>query len=173
MSDITFTITGQQVSSVHNAMCYLHRVERLVSENFKDNSEISRYVSETVKYLKPVRDELVKLKDEHVDDIREQASRFKKQWNFKHTEWSIYDISSLISTSNVPVGAKIVADWNSKQSIVVEGFKDRVTWLDLWNSVEKLAQATDPVHGFGDHVFIERFVPVEGEENTFEVWLGS
>ena len=173
MSDISFTITGQQVSSVHNAMCYLRRLESIVSENFKDNSDVSRYVNETVKYLGPVRDELMALKDIHDDAIREQASRFKKERNFKHTEWSIYDITSLINTSNVPDGAKIVAPWDSKESVVVEGFKGRVSWLDLWNSVEKLAQATDPVRGFGDHVFIERFVPVEGEENTFEVWVGS
>ena len=156
----TFTITYKQIQQIHNAMCFL---------NMGD-------LPRAVDYLKPVRDDLMKAYDYHQDSIREQADRFAKAKNFKYTRWSIYEPLALINSSNVPAGATIVAPWETKESVVVEGYKGAVSWIELWEAVEKLARATkwsDGEIGFGDHVFIEGFHPVEGKENTYEVSLGS
>jgi len=156
----TFYITYKQIQQIHNAMCFL---------NMGD-------FPRAIDYLKPVRDELMKDFDHHQDSIREQADWFAKEKDLKYTRWSIYEPLALINSSDVPAGATIVAPWKTKESVVVEGYKGRVSWEELWEAVEKLARATkgsDGEIGFGNHVFIEGFHPVEGKENTYEVSLGS
>lgn len=177
---LQFTITDKQISSIHNAMCYLYRLEDHISHNFKDGSEISQYVKETFKYLKPVRDELMGVKDMHDDEIRNLATGYAKEHNLKHTTWSIYNIKSFLDQSNVPVGAKLTTFY-SKESVTVTSLSgadngEPATWIELWKAVEELANKTEYVQGyvgFGDHRFIEKFVPRDDKENTFEVWLGS
>jgi len=173
----TFTITGEQISSIHNAMCSLYRIEDFVSGNFNESSDISRSVKEVFNYLKPVRDELMKAKDMQDDKIYKQAVEYARQNNFKHTVWSIYNINSLFDDSNVPVGARLTTFY-SKESVVVGGTEvgKPAPWIELWKAVEELANKSEFVKGhpgFGDHRFIEKFNPVKDQENTFEVWLGS
>lgn len=171
-----FNITDKQISSIHNSICDMYRLNDVLTEMFKSDSEILKTFNRAYSRLKPVRDELMKLKDEHDDRIREQANSFIRTHGLRHTTWSIYDIDSLLNTSNVPSGSKIVSEF-SNNSVTVTGFKGNVSWLDLWKAVDELANKTmwndSGRRGFGNHVFIEKFVPVKGEENTFEVWLGS
>ena len=174
---LNFNITGKQISSIHNSTCDMYILHNVLTEMFKSDSEILKTFDRAFSRLKPVRDELMKLKDEHDDHIREQAKVYAQNHGFRHTTWSIYDIDSLLNTSNVPAGSIIITPYDSNDSVVVEGYKGTVSWLELWKAVEKLASITRCNEtgriGFGNHVFIEKFVPVEGKENTFEVWLGS
>ena len=171
-----FNITGKQISSIHNSMCDMYRLHEVLNNMFKSDSEIVKVFDRAYSQLKPVRDELMKLKDKHDDHIHEQANAYANEHGFKHTIWSIYDIDSLINTSNVPNGSKIVSHY-SNEWVIVEGFKSNVSWLDLWKAEEELVNKTirnnSNREGFGSHVFIEKFVPVEGKVNTFEVWMGS
>jgi len=173
---VNFTITDKQISSIHNAMCSLYWLDRTVSEMFKEDSDMVKRASEVRRYLEPVRDELMKIKDDHENEINRMADLYKKEFKFKYTRWSIYDINSFLDTSNVPAGAILEAPWDSKRSVTVEGHGGKVKWLELWKAVEVLADMTedeDGRKGFGNHVFIENFSPVKGKENTYEVWLGS
>lgn len=171
-----FTITDKQICSIHNAMCQMHLLHDTLNDMFKTDSVLLQRFNDAFNKLKPVRDELMKLKDDHDDRIREQAAAYAKKFGFSRTIWSIYDIDFLINTSNVPPGSKIVSEY-SDVSVTVEGYDGNVTWLDLWIAVEELANKTvwdeSGRIGFGDHVFIEKFVPSDKNNNTYTVWLGS
>jgi len=166
-----FTITDKQISSIHNAMCSMYWLDRTVSEMFKSDSDMVYRVSEVRKYLEPVRDELMKLKDAHEDKIRKLADALAIEHRFTNTIWSIYEIDSFLDETDIPVGSWITSEFNSK-AVEVEGFSEKATWLDLWKAAEKLASLNGD-SGFGNHVFIEKFHKDSKKENTYDVWLGS
>lgn len=171
-----YTITDKQVSALHNGMCSMYRLRNIAQDMFKNDSSINQLINDAFKYIEPVKKELLDKKDAHDNEIRALADRHAKTNGFKYTRWSIYEIDSFLNTSNVPPGATIIAPYESDESVVVEGYQNVVSWLDLWKAVEELAAKTkwdDDSVGFGDHVFIEGFVKVDGKENTYEVWLGS
>lgn len=174
---INFTISDKQISAIHNTVCYMNSMAYFVDEMFKKDSDISKSFQKAFETLKPVRDELMALKDAHDDKIREMADRYAKTNDFSYTIWSIYDIDNFLESSNVPSGATIVSDYDDRVSVVAESNSKYCSWIELWKAVEKLASKTiwdeSGRRGFGDHVFIEKFVEVKDKPNTYEVWLGS
>lgn len=167
-----FTITDQQIKDIHNAMCDMYQLNDAINEMFKPESTLVKRFNDVYKRLKPVRDQLMKVRDECDDNIRALADELAKQHKFKYTRWSIYDIYSLLDKSNIPAGALICAPYESSESVTVKGD----TWLDLWKAVEELASKTkfnENEVGFGDHVFIEKFTKLRNDDTAYEVWLGS
>lgn len=173
----TYTITSEQISSIHNAMCDIRVLRENFNEMFKDDSHIVKKLERAFKYLEPVRKDLMDRKDADFDRIYKLSEEYAKDNNITETRWSIYDIDSFEDDSGIPPGAKIVAPWETKKSIIVEGTDVIVTWLTLWKAVDDLAKMVKDedgeVKGFGNHVFIEKFIKVAKEDNTYEVCLGS
>lgn len=163
---IDFKITSEQIRLIHNGMCYLNRVEQDINEMFKEDSQLVVQFNKAIEYLKPVRDELVKLKDSHHDKIYKECERYREEKRFTQTLWSIYDIESILDKSNVPVGAVIICPNHSIETSQVKGPR----WIDLWDCGEEIARNTQ---GFGDHCFIENFRKHEKLENCYVLELGS
>lgn len=166
----TYTITDKQVSSLHNGMCAMYRLKDIAADMFKKDSMINQLIDDAFKYIEPVKKELMDKKDADFDRITELAGRYAKQYNLRETRWSIYDIDNFLESSNVPAGSTIVTGYGKNFSVVVESNSKFCSWIELWKAVDKLATLQG---GFGNHVFIEKFVEVENKPNTFEVWLGS
>ena len=167
----TYTITGKQISSLHNGMCSMYRLRDLAQDMFKNDSTINRLIEDAFKNIEPVKKELMAKKDEDFDRIFNLSKLIANQHGFKHTRWSIYDIENFDEKSYVPKGSKVYA-YKSDYVATVNGD----TWLDLWKAVEEIASNTDNGYGgkgFGDHVYIEKFEKNRGEEGSYEVWLGS
>lgn len=164
----TYTVTSKQVSNIHNAMCSVRSMKDLMEETFKDDSRFVQDINYIFNLLEPIRKELMDKKDAEDDDIRDQAEVVRRVNGLKHSIWSIYGMDSFDSKSPVPVGSKIVS-WYTRgdESVTVEG----ETWLDLWKAADKLIGQTIDDHG--DHVFIEGFKKVRGDDSAYEVILGS
>ena len=165
----TYTITDKQISSLHNGMCAMYRLKDIADDMFKRDSTINKLIEEAFKNIEPVKKDLMDKKDADFDRIYKLSDMIAKQHGIKYTRWSIYDIEHFDEKSNVPKGSKIFVG-----DVVTEVKGD--TWLDLWKAVEEIAVKSisdSGWSGFGDHVFIERFVKNKGDDNSYEVWLGS
>ena len=168
----TYTITDKQVSSIHNGMCAVYRLRDITGDMFKSDSMINQLIDEVFKYIEPVKKELMDKKDADFDRIYKLAEEYAKQYNLRETRWSIYDIDNFLESSNVPAFSTIVTDYGKDTSVVVESNSKYCSWIELWKAVDKLATLQGE-RGFGNHVFIEKFVEVKDKPGTFEVWLGS
>ena len=168
----TYTITDKQVSSIHNGMCSMYRLRDITGDMFKSDSMINQLIDEVFKYIEPVKKELMAKKDADFDRIFKLAEEYAKQYNLSKTRWSIYDIDNFLQSSNVPAFSTIVSEFSDGVSVIVESNSKYCSWIELWKAVDKLATLSGE-HGFGNHVFIEKFVKSDKKPNTFEVWLGS
>lgn len=168
----TYSITDKQVSSIHNGMCSMYRLRDIASDMFKSDSMINQLIDEVFKYIEPVKKELMAKKDEDFDRIFKLAEEYAKQYNLRETRWSIYDIDNFLQSSNVPAFSTITSEFSDNISVVVESNSKYCSWIELWKAVDKLATLTGE-HGFGNHVFIEKFVEAKNKPGTYEVWLGS
>ena len=168
----TYTITDKQVSSIHNGMCSMYRLRDITGDMFKSDSMINQLIDDVFKYIEPVKKELMAKKDADFDRIYKLSEEYAKQYNLSKTRWSIYDIDNFLQSSNVPAFSTIVTDYGKDVSVIVESNSKYCSWIELWKAVDKLATLQGE-HGFGNHVFIEKFVEVKDKPNTFEVWLGS
>lgn len=167
-----YIITSEQVSSIHNGMCSMYRLRDIAEEMFKDDSTINQLIKEAFKYIEPVKKELMDKKDADFDRIYKMAENYSRTNNLKETVWSIYDIDNFLESSNVPAGSTIITDFSDSVSVVVESNSKYCSWIELWRAVDKLATLTGE-RGFGNHVYIEKFVKVKDKPNTYNVWLGS
>ena len=164
----TYTITSQQVSDIHNAMCYMRFAFESLNEMLKDDSSVIRNLEKAINSLKPVRDDVVGRKDADYDKIRDMASRVAKLNGFNHTIWSIYDLGSFDDKSPVPVGSTLISEYSGDQtSVTVNGS----TWLDLWKATDDLVKQAQDMHG--DHIFIEFYKQSSLSPDTFYVHFGS
>lgn len=168
----TYTITSEQISGIHNGMCAMSRLRDIAEDMFKKDSSINQLINEVFKYIGPVRKELMDRKDADLDRVFKMAENYAKTNNLRETRWSIYDIDNFLESSNVPAFSTIVSEFSDDVSVVVESNSKYCSWIELWKAVDKLATLTGE-HGFGNHVFIEKFVEVKDKPGTFEVWLGS
>lgn len=168
----TYTITDKQVSSIHNGMCSMYRLRDIAGDMFKNDSMINQLIDEVFKYIEPVKKELMAKKDADFDRISKLAEEYAKQYNLRKTRWSIYDIDYFLESSNVPAFSTIVSEFSDDVYVIVESNSKYCSWIELWKAVDKLATLTGK-EGFGNHVFIEKFVKSDKKPNTFEVWLGS
>jgi len=164
----TYTITSKQVSDIHNAYCYASYALDNMKEMFKEDSQVVSELARAMEYLKPVRDDVMGRKDADFDRNNEMYNRVAKLNDFNHSIWSIYEIDSLEETSSVPEGSSL-RSWYSGKDITVK--VEGPTWLDLWKATDQLIKMTKDLHG--DHVFIEQYYKAKGEENVYEVSLGS
>ena len=168
----TYTITDKQVSSIHNGMCSMYRLRDIAGDMFKNDSTINQLIEDVFKYIEPVKKELMAKKDEDFDRISKLAEEYAKQYNLRKTRWSIYDIDYFLESSNVPAFSTIVSEFSNDVYVIVESNSKYCSWIELWKAVDKLATLTGK-EGFGNHVFIEKFVEVKNKPGTYEVWLGS
>lgn len=166
----TYSITSKQCSSIHNAMCDINNLLHEFKMTFKEDSHFIKSLERAAYYLDPVRKDLMARVDADHDRIWNLQNQVRKQNQFKYTVWSIYDLESFDELSGIPEGTKLKSEY-SDVVVTVDG----TTWLDAWKAVEKIAAATqwneDERNGFGDHVFIEKFV--KQEDGSYLVWLGS
>ena len=168
----TYTITDKQVSALHNGMCYMYRLRDIAQDMFKSDSTFNQLIDEVFKYVEPVKKELMAKKDADYDRIFKIAEEYAQRFNLRETRWSIYDIDNFLQSSNVPAGSRLVTEFSNDVSVFVESNSEYCSWIELWKAVDKLATLTDE-QGFGNHVFIEKFVEVKDKPGTYEVWLGS
>jgi len=168
----TYSITDKQVSSIHNGMCSRYRLRDIAGDMFKKDSTINQLIDEVFKYIEPVKKELMAKKDADYDRIFKIAEEYAQRFNLRETRWSIYDIDNFLESSNVPAFSTIVSEFSNDVYVVVESNSKYCSWIELWKAVDKLATLTGK-EGFGNHVFIEKFVEVKDKPGTFEVWLGS
>lgn len=151
-------------------MCDIRHLLDEFKRTFKEDSHYIKSLERAASYLDPVRKDLMARVDADHDRIWNLQNQVRKQNEFKYTVWSIYDLDSFDELSGIPVGAKLLSEYSG-----VEVTVDGPTWLDAWKAVEKLASASiwDEAgrRGFGDHVFIEKFV--RQDDGSYIVWLGS
>lgn len=158
-----FTITGDQISQVHNAKCYLYQALEQCEDLFKDDSSVIRSLKTAMNYLQPTAEQLMKQKDQHAERIQMAGDSLKESRGIKYTIWSIYSIDNLLNYHGFPIGTKIQSYYTDKVGVVTGP-----AWIDLWSDVDALADQ-DEDH-FGTHIFIESFRMRKG---VLEVDLGS
>lgn len=171
-----YTISVEQISAIHNAMCNIRSMREYFNEKYKDESLEVKGINYIFDTLEPVRKDLMDKRDADDNHMMDLAEQIKREKGFKHTIWSKYDIESFNDNSNVPVGSLLTSYYSNKNcSVTVKG----TTWVDLWEAVEELASITRwddgqvVFSGFGDHVFIEGFYKASETGNTYLVSLGS
>lgn len=166
-----FTITDKDVSTIHNSFLYLRNALEHATDTLNPNSLIIRSLEECVKYLKPLRDELVGKQDELWNKQHNYFRDVQQNNNFISI-WSIYtyDDFSFSDLHNLAVGAEFVC-WDVPEAdarFKLEGH----TWFDVWKSVDRyLDYYSDYV---GDHLFVEGFsVEYKNHKAYIRVQLGS
>jgi hypothetical protein len=166
-----FTITDKDVSTIHNSFLYLRNALEHATDTLNPNSHIIRSLEECVKYLKPLRDELVGKQDE-IWNKQHNYFRDVQQNNNFLSIWSIYtyDDFKFEEKHNLPVGAEFVC-WDVPEAdarFKLEGD----TWFDVWKCVDRyLDYYSDYV---GDHLFVEGFsVEHKNQKAYIKVILGS
>lgn len=166
-----YVISDKDVSTLHNSFLYLRNALEHAKETLSPNSIIIRSLEDSVKYLQPLRDELVGKKDELWD---KQCNYFRdvQQNNDFASIWSIftYDDFAFEQKHNLPVGAEFIC-WDVPEAdarFKLEGD----TWLDVWKCVDRyLDYYADHV---GNHLFIESFTVVDKNGKKYiKVSLGS
>jgi hypothetical protein len=155
---ITYDITSKQVSDVHNGYLYLYEALELAKETFRDDSDLVVKLRAAVKYLKPVRDDVVSRKDAHEDKMYDMFKLTGQENDFRSI-WSIYSVSNLNSTHPF-TGAKFLKHYSEQTRILGD------TYFDLWNAADCLIRKFDDCH-----IFIEGFR--ETEDGVLELVTGS
>jgi hypothetical protein len=163
----TYTVTNQQVSTLHNGFLYLRNALESAKDTLNPNSSIVQALEKSLKTLQPLRDELVGTQDRLWNEQNDYFFKVQKDNQFQSI-WSIYtyDDFKFEDKHNLPIGASFVcydvpvAD----QRFKVEGD----TWFDVWKTVDAfLRQYSDEV---GNHLFIEGF---NVKDNSVYISLGS
>lgn len=166
-----YRVTNQDVSTLHNGVLYLNNALEHAKDTLSANSLIIRHLEESIRYLKPVRDNLVGKQD---DLWNKQHNYFRdvQQNNDFLSIWSIYtyDDFKFENKHNLAVGAEFIC-WDVPDAdarFKLEGD----TWFDVWKSVDRyLDYYSDFV---GDHLFIEGFSVEKKNEKTYiKIILGS
>jgi hypothetical protein len=166
-----YTITDKDVSTIHNGVLYLTNALEYAKDTLNSNSAIVRHLEESIKYLKPIRDELVGKKDEMWD---KQYNYFRdvQQNNDFASIWSIftYDNFAFEQKHNLPAGAEFIC-WDVPEAdarFKLEGD----TWFDVWKCVDRyLDYYADYV---GNYLFIEGFEVIQkNQKHYIKVVLGS
>ena len=167
----SYTVSNQDVSTLHNGVLYLNNALEHAKDTLNSNSTIVRYLEESIRYLKPIRDDLVGKQD---DLWNKQHDYFRdvQQNNDFVSIWSIYtyDDFKFEDKHNLPVGAEFIC-WDVPEAdarFKLEGD----TWFDVWKSVDRyLDYYSDYV---GDHLFVEGFKVEQKNGKTYiKISLGS
>jgi len=166
-----YMVTNQDVSTLHNGVLYLNNALEHAKDTLNSNSTIVRYLEESIRYLKPIRDELMGKQDE-LWNKQHKYFRDVQQNNDFLSIWSIYtyDDFKFEDIHNLPVGAEFMC-WDVPEAdarFKLEGN----TWFNVWQSVDRyLTYYSDYV---GNHLFVEGFTVEYKNEKTFiKVNLGS
>lgn len=166
-----YIISDKDVSTIHNSFLYLRNALEHASDTLNPNSLIIRSLEESIKYLKPLRDDLVGKQDELWNKQHDYFRDVQQNNNFVSI-WSIYtyDNFSFSDKHNLPVGTEFIC-WDVPEAdarFKLEGD----TWLDVWKAVDRyLDYYSDYV---GDHLFIEGFrVEQRNGKNAIRITLGS
>ncbi len=166
-----YVISDKDVSRLHNSFLYLRNALEHAEETLSPNSIIIRSLEDSVRYLQPLRDELVGKKDELWN---KQYNYFRdvQQNNDFASIWSIFTHDDFVfeQKHNLPAGAEFIC-WDVPEADV--RFKlEGNTWFNVWQSVDRyLTYYSDYV---GNHLFVEGFTVEYKNEKTFiKVNLGS
>jgi hypothetical protein len=162
----TYTISDTEVSSIHNAVCYLRNAIDSAKSTLRDDSDIVRSLERAMSTIEPLRKRVMDEQDAAMDNQMDYFGEVQKENGF-HSIWSIYNQGIYFNQKhNLPVGALFtcydVPEPDNR--FKVEGN----TWLDVWKTVDKyLEYYSDYV---GDHIFIERFTV---KDDRVYIVLGS
>jgi hypothetical protein len=166
-----YTVNQQDVSTLHNGVLYLTNALEYAKDMLNPDSLIIRHLEQSVKYLKPIRDNLMNKQDQLWDEQNNYFTKIQQDNDFMSI-WSIYtyDNFKFEDKHNLPVGAEFIC-WDVPEPDArfhLEGD----TWLDLWKSVDRyLDYYSDYI---GDHLFLEGFgVEQKNKKEYIKVTLGS
>ena len=166
-----YTITDKDVSTIHNGVLYLTNALEYAKDTLNSNSAIVRHLEESIKYLKPIRDELVGKKDELWN---KQYNYFRdiQQNNDFASIWSIFTYDNFLFSDkhNLPIGAEFIC-WDVPEAdarFKLEG----ESWFAVWKCVDRyLDYYADYV---GNHLFIEGFEVIQkNHKHYIKISLGS
>ena len=166
-----YSVTNQEVSTLHNGVLYLTNALEYAKDTLNANSTIIRHLEESIRYLKPVSDNLVGKQDE-LWNKQHNYFRDVQQNNDFLSIWSIYtyDDFKFEDKHNLPVGAEFVC-WDVPEAdarFKLEGD----TWFDVWKCVDRFLEYYSDY--IGDHLFIEGFsVEHKNQKAYIKVNLGS
>jgi hypothetical protein len=152
------TLTPQEFSDLHNALCEISSIQRTLSEfvNEKTSARFSRAVEKAYAAISRAHRE----EDALQDSRSASAMRIAEANGFKSI-WSMFEVSDF-SAVRFP-RAKFVEYCGKRRAIEGEG-----NWVDVWRAADALMEESGDTH----HVFIESFHPIE-DETVLQLGTGS
>jgi hypothetical protein len=155
---VTYDITSKQVSDILNGFLYLYQALDLAKETFRDESDFVVKLRMAVKYLKPIRDDVVARKDAYEDKLYDMFKATGEVNDFRSI-WSIYSVSDL-NSAHPFTGAKFLRHVDGQEPIPGN------TYLDLWKAADLSIRKLNDMH-----IFIEGFRKVDSD--VLELLTGS
>lgn len=166
-----YILSDKEVSTIHNGVLYLTNALDYAKDTLNANSAIVRHLEQSIKYLEPIRDDLLGKQDMLWNKQHNYFTDVQQNNGFTSI-WSIYtyDDFSFDDKHDLPEGLEFTC-WDVPQPdgrFKLEGS----TWKDVWKCVDEYMQHySDDV---GNHVFIESFEVVEKNGKSYiQIGLGS
>lgn len=148
------TLSAEDFKKVHNGKCKLHCLLQSMAGvvNEKLIGELERAIEEIEAGLKAAYAE-----EERVDDERrEMCGRIAKQFDIKHSTWSMYEVADMTA---VPYPDAVVlhydGGWGKAVTLQLVKGSD---WIALWRTADQAIRLSGDTH----HTFIESLTLVDG-----------
>lgn len=161
-----YSISSKEITSLHNANCYLQNSIRAAKEVLNDNSSILKSLEECKKYFMPIAERLMKLEDEAFERRYKIADAFRKEHNLKSMFSldfeGLCDFAKDVNDKKLPLKFTMYSFYSEK-TVEYES-SVAATYQDVWLLADQLINTSS------EHVFIEGF---RVDEDHVEVFLGS
>ncbi len=154
------TLTGKELSDLHNAGCKLHFAIQSLESTLAP--AVLRELREAQALLQAGIDRPRKESDKIEDDYRDLAALVAKDAKLKSV-WS----AGVVNFKEIPhpKATKMVYEGDKKLEVnLIEG-----SWLGLWKAADTLIRESRDSH----HIFVEGFETRNGDETTLYLCVGS
>ena len=152
---MSYTVTEQQITEIHNGLCHLrfarHHLEEVLAATQIEG--IQKGISMIMNAFAPLREE----SDRRHNQKYEMYQAYGETHNFKSV-WSVYSVESMDDLCDFN-GSYLVysGHWGEKGPVRIKLPQGKLTWGEMWAFADCAIRESGDEH----HIFIERIVKKE------------